>query len=780
MKNLILLLLSCVSLSAAFTQNNPLGKTYGDGIHDDTAALQEILDGASVNGGTVTIPPHTFVIKHPLYIRDGINIQGLGASVIKNVVYPGAWLDYQGTNPNDWMIIVTNRSDLNVQANVQISGLGLRCRTLANGVLIAPSPHPQAQHGIKLSMLNIYQARKAMSWGEGPTVTDNQSDYVTIDTITADEFSDCVFESYINNLTTAQFINIRGTCTSTTLGTSFKLHAGSLGNFIGCATAFGNIFVQIDGIVGAMGFYGCQWEQSAAATKIFANIEAPFGNSTPITFTSCYADNSIIRVAQNERVIDIRGSRFFGGRVQIDANSVQVIDFGNARTKIIGAVTNPNFTNSLTGWTQSNWTRIPGPISTGAAQHTVGFTNAISQTISVQQDYKYLVIWNQYGTNGNLRPYFGAQPNVSAYSGNTIASYVYTATNTGTADLLWAPTSDFDGGLISVSYSYYPPDVVDTGVANMFKSDKLLEANPGEVIFGGLNGLITHTNFYRWSPDDNRLIVGDPGHIGRIQVNLFTPSPALLHLAGNDASIITENVAGGAFVGLEGTGSYGLILHDRDNTNKFLFIAAQDNFAKGSATNLTRHTAINYRGHWVMNWDGSQTAAQIENQILWVNGGVRLNDLTADAAITAPNISATTSFYTPLFNTDLLQTGDLGVTNYITANAGVRIKRATMLQANPTTADFNSTNTVVYVACSSNIVLATINRAIDRNFSFLLENTAATNISITYPQTSGTNSWRPLGGFAPTLSAGQFLEIYLEPRGSAETQVIAKITAESQ
>ena len=55
----------------------------GDGKADDTAAIQAAIDGLPEAGGTVSLPPGTYMVKG-LRLRSGTSLVGAGrASVLK-------------------------------------------------------------------------------------------------------------------------------------------------------------------------------------------------------------------------------------------------------------------------------------------------------------------------------------------------------------------------------------------------------------------------------------------------------------------------------------------------------------------------------------------------------------------------------------------------------------------------------------------------------------------------------------------------------------------------
>ncbi len=70
------LLLACLFLSLpAFAASKPIG-VRGDGIYDDTSALQTALNSLSKIGGTLALPPGQYVIGGSLKIPTGVTFKG--------------------------------------------------------------------------------------------------------------------------------------------------------------------------------------------------------------------------------------------------------------------------------------------------------------------------------------------------------------------------------------------------------------------------------------------------------------------------------------------------------------------------------------------------------------------------------------------------------------------------------------------------------------------------------------------------------------------------------
>jgi hypothetical protein len=116
----------------------------GDGVADDTAAMQAALDAAAkAGGGSVHVPSGTFLISHPLTYGAKVTLSGDGkASRIANTTtrsgdtfmlrpkangqagvtmqrltfdQRGDWYDRNGDSVNDWLLDVSGTTDMVVQ-----------------------------------------------------------------------------------------------------------------------------------------------------------------------------------------------------------------------------------------------------------------------------------------------------------------------------------------------------------------------------------------------------------------------------------------------------------------------------------------------------------------------------------------------------------------------------------------------------------------------------------------------------------------------------------------
>lgn len=154
------------------------------------------------------------------------------------------------------------------------------------------------------------------------------------------------------------------------------------------------------------------------------------------------------------------------GTADIDSINASNIEINNANSEAdIGSekVTNGDFTTDLTGWTNNgNWAQ-----SDGTALHTAGSTNTLEQDVTVVSGDILLVSFDVTGlTTGTVTMSIGGV-NGRPISSNFTAKQIIDATGTG--NLIFAPTSDFDGAIDNVSVKI----VTKTTAAIMIKNDAL-------------------------------------------------------------------------------------------------------------------------------------------------------------------------------------------------------------------------------------------------------------------------------------------------------------------
>jgi hypothetical protein len=263
-------------------------------------------------------------------------------------------------------------------------------------------------------------------------------------------------------------------------------------------------------------------------------------------------------------------------------------------------VTNGDFTTDLTGWTNNgNWAQ-----SGGTALHSAGATSTLEQDVTVAAGDVLSVTFTISGvTAGSLAMQIGGtvQDPTTDVSDNRTISFTVEATNTG--NLIFTPTSDFDGAIdnVSVKLVTVTTDVIltnnDDGVA-------------GASIKAGGSGL---SNFIIGDTDNGRAITTgvDNVSIGSQAFrslttgarNLAIGTSALGELvSGSNNTAIGSNSSnlmldGGSNVSI-GRRSLALNIHGNSNVaigvNSGRFSTGSDNVILGTAagTNATGDSNI--------------------------------------------------------------------------------------------------------------------------------------------------------------------------------------------
>lgn len=146
-----LVLLGAFILAATISRSATVQSTtlIGDGIHDDTAALEAMLAG----GHVVDIPPGTFLITHTLILRAGAQVHGAGTGITVIKLAPQANQDLMQSEQFEQLTGSARLAE--APADIRLSEL-----TLDGGFLSAKwnDPHRQVQN-VRGSCLALYAKR---------------------------------------------------------------------------------------------------------------------------------------------------------------------------------------------------------------------------------------------------------------------------------------------------------------------------------------------------------------------------------------------------------------------------------------------------------------------------------------------------------------------------------------------------------------------------------------------------------------------------------------------
>lgn len=609
---------------------------------DNTLAIQQTLDYATSSPGNgVQFLPGRFAINSTLTMAAATQIKGSGVPTKSDTgAYQGSWLDYTGTTLGQYMLVITNgAANGSLVQKIGVQDLGFVGHSLAKGILSAPGVHPKAMHGFRFENLNMYQNKVALTFGEAGSDINNQVDFDRVISVTADEFVDAFVEVTSRNFTCVSIENCNTTAASTTSGTHYIFHGGNIISVKNSAGGRGDIFILAEALSGELHFEGDQWEASTAAVqRFFKNTSPGFGNSAPFTFVNCVV-GAPIELAQNERVVTMTGNTMFDS-VLFNAQSLSVYDNGNDWASQDYPLVNPGFTSDLSGWTQSHWHWVTGASSDGAAAHDAGFTNAISQDLTVKAQWLYSVIFTiQSKTAGTITPYLGNQAG-STYGANGIFSQSFTnAQGNGTIPITFLPSSDFDGTIKVSKMTFSPAHVIDSvNIANFYIPTDLLRVTAQELTFGGDNGLLSHSPLMTYDQGKRWLKLGDFGHVPKMSMGSSVEQPATFYLGAPNSSLVVHNPAGGSFVELMSGGPYSVI---GTRTNMDLFFATQDETFSGTNimgtfVNLFRHTRVSQEGNWVFGWPAFGSNNRVE-----VNGGLLADTEQVISTLSANNVTVT-------------------------------------------------------------------------------------------------------------------------------------------
>ncbi|HET6747595.1 MAG TPA: glycoside hydrolase family 55 protein [Candidatus Saccharimonadales bacterium] len=78
---------------ASFALNVKDFGALGNGVHDDTSAIQAALNNLPAAGGTVFVPAGTYVISSPIQLGEGARLMGAGAGTVLRVAASASGID---------------------------------------------------------------------------------------------------------------------------------------------------------------------------------------------------------------------------------------------------------------------------------------------------------------------------------------------------------------------------------------------------------------------------------------------------------------------------------------------------------------------------------------------------------------------------------------------------------------------------------------------------------------------------------------------------------------
>jgi hypothetical protein len=201
-------------------------------------------------------------------------------------------------------------------------------------------------------------------------------------------------------------------------------------------------------------------------SEIEYELFRPAGSNMPVVTkygTNSFYSNQYVNDSNNDTniILETDGGAYFADKVGIGETSpahelhvagTAIVESAQS-TAPLGStlVSNGTFNSDFTDWTATNWTW-----SSGTADHDTGFTNALSQNISVTDSTTYQVEFTISGrNNGSIEIDIGGvyiynYGTTKTFTSNSTQKRTLVASGTGSQALSITPTSDFDGALDDV------------------------------------------------------------------------------------------------------------------------------------------------------------------------------------------------------------------------------------------------------------------------------------------------------------------------------------------
>lgn len=159
----------------------------GDGVADDTAAIQAAINAMETVGGTVMLPTGIYRTTASLNMKYGVSLIGQGRSYrfSGGNIFKGSWIRYRGTPANGAIV-------LNSVQYCAIRDLGIDCGEIANsvGLFLRSNNNPSCKNHA-FERLDVFGAALAVKWG-------NDNIDAPLEQVDAITFRDIVFNSCVN------------------------------------------------------------------------------------------------------------------------------------------------------------------------------------------------------------------------------------------------------------------------------------------------------------------------------------------------------------------------------------------------------------------------------------------------------------------------------------------------------------------------------------------------------------------------------------------------------
>lgn len=252
------------------------GGAKGDGVTDDTAAIQAALDALAGTGKQLLFPDGRYRTTATLLARTGVSLIGFGSNYRYDggPIFEGAWIDYAGPATSPAMRF---RSVQDINVHDIGFGAGERPGTI---LIEIGSDNAPSTKRLSFRKVNFFGADLAVRWGLANALTPlEQCDEIVFDEWATDS---CRNGFQINATNAADFSAIRSGSLSNLTGIGFDLRTPGFMVIENVAAAFalaGGLMFKITGAsADPLRITGCQSEGSGATFMQIGEPGTPLAN----------------------------------------------------------------------------------------------------------------------------------------------------------------------------------------------------------------------------------------------------------------------------------------------------------------------------------------------------------------------------------------------------------------------------------------------------------------------------------------------------------------------
>lgn len=290
----------------------------GDGVTDDTAAIQAAIDAATAVGRQVFLPRGSYKITSTLNINtkrglrlcgDMVGYAAAGADLMTRLVWAGG--------SSDDLLYIFNSQDIEVD-HLLIDG---DSNTTLRAIF-ADSNNTQVTKRIHLHHVTILRCNIGMQFAAVTGATEYQVDSLTIDNFSISEMvgsnsAGLVFQSQNTDRVKVSQGEISGGVYG------IKINKGGFMRFADVGGGLLTDFIYIDGAHGALVFEACQAESITNWLYVTNLVSVPGG---PLSLIGCIVDGTIS--INNRRTITSIGC-LYNANVDLVANDVDWISLND-------------------------------------------------------------------------------------------------------------------------------------------------------------------------------------------------------------------------------------------------------------------------------------------------------------------------------------------------------------------------------------------------------------------------------------------------------------------